>query len=85
MDGANDASLPFSRMRPHVTAPAHRDELAHVVAIREIADGLGQPYEEVDALYRHLFHVLAAQANVTQFLQVLVARKVREHYSAATR
>ena len=84
MNGANHASLLFLSMRPHSAALPHSADLVHVAAIREIADELGQPYEEVDALYRYLFDVFSAQASVTHFLSVLVSRKVREHYRGAS-
>ena len=59
-------------------------ERAHFTAIRDIAEEFERPYGEVSAAYRDLFLALAADADVTDFLPVFVARKMRERYRART-
>ena len=76
MGNANDTVRPFYKATPGEDP----GEGAHRAVIRAMAEELGRPLAEVNALYRDLLKALAANALITQYLPVFVARKVRERY-----
>lgn len=52
----------------------------HLHEMRAIAAELNRPIAEIMAPYQELLAAMRAKASVTDFLPVLVARKVREQY-----
>jgi len=56
------------------------DRNIHFAEIQAIAEKAGRPVSEVAAYYEEVLERMAATATVTNFLAVLVSKKVREHY-----
>jgi len=52
----------------------------HFAEIQAIAEKARRPVSEVAAYYEEVLERMAATATVTNFLAVLVSKKVREHY-----
>jgi len=56
------------------------DRNIHLAEIQAIAEKAGRPVSEVAEYYEEVLERMAATATVTNFLAVLVSKKVREHY-----
>ncbi len=54
------------------------DRMKHLREILSIADDLHRPISEVTQLYEDVFEYLRVHARVTNFLPILVSKKVRE-------
>jgi hypothetical protein len=59
------------------------EESVHRAAIRELAESVNRPLAEVENIYEQLFMTMSASATITNYLPVLVARKIRECYRRA--
>lgn len=59
---------------------ARSQTMRHLAAIRALAAEVERPLEEVAAVYQCELLQLAARAAVTDFLPVLVAKRVRQLY-----
>ncbi len=77
----NHPSVAPRRAPPPDDGTAFRERL-HFESIRDIAEQFARPYAEVSTAYRALFLALSAQAGVTDYLPLFVARKIRERYRA---
>jgi hypothetical protein len=54
--------------------------MRHIAAIEALAEMMQRPFDEIAAVYQHELVQLGEQAVVTDFLPVLVAKRVRRLY-----
>lgn len=65
--------------RSYLYADAN-DHEKHFAEIQAIAEKVGRPVSEVAECYQEIFVRMASDAAVTDFLLILVSKKVRERY-----
>lgn len=65
--------------RSYLCADAN-DCKEHSAEIQAIAEKVGRPVSEVAERYEEVFERMAATAAVTNFLVILVSKKIRERY-----
>lgn len=64
-------------LRHHLYSDIH-ERMKHLREILSIADDLRRPVPEIAQLYEDVLEYLSTHAQVTDFLLVLVSKKVRE-------
>jgi hypothetical protein len=79
MEGAH-ATVPADVMlRLHLYSDTN-DRMKHYREIQAIADDLQRPILEIAPLYEDVLEYLRENAHVTEFLPILVSKRVRELY-----
>jgi uncharacterized protein (DUF2126 family) len=53
------------------------DQLRHANTMRSVADEIGRPVDEIENLYEDVLKQLSAGATVTDYLPVLVSKKIK--------
>ncbi|NEX62232.1 DUF3562 domain-containing protein [Noviherbaspirillum galbum] len=55
----------------------------HVHSIHALAEEIGMPVDEVAAAYEEVLDELSDQAEVTDYLPILVSKRVKRYYRAS--
>ena len=73
------AAAPSSTVSDTLYTDLH-DQQKHQSAIRAIAEELGKPLEEVAERYEQVLSDLKPSARITDYLPLLVTKRVRQNY-----